>query len=405
MRIGPAVVCVGVVIVVVAAVMPSRVGRAVGSTHFGLGLPGLEKITSIQGSDSFSIASAVGLETCELVLVAGTWGTLVRVGPTGVVSDKPRRIPGGPMGVVLESVRNDEIPAWSRDPPWLGVIDIETLQVRGVPVPNHPWSKLEVGPVTGMDRGLYAMAAISDPGFPRAEPRSWLGTPLISLFDVDGVVQHSLGEIADREGRYLTWLGSRASIGVIADTLLAVFLADATLERFELTPQGWIRPDRGKGSLPRYLRAPEPIEEVRSAPWIDVNGDLPRVHHVPQVAAAAVGPGGKIFALRNYEARWVAHEAPTWRVQRRWEVTSWGLEVYDSFGEVEGRFAFPVGQKTGRWIRVDPVGRLLMPEPGGVGVWRDPTYTGPTCPAVPSVIPVSSVDAPPSPDSILAYPW
>lgn len=354
----------------------------------------LARTSVISVTDSFAPSGVVGTARCEVILVGGAWGTVVRVNTDGRTDARVGRVPGAPRFASLQGTDSSGVVVWSHEPESWGVLDIDSLTVRGLPVPLHPWGARWVGPAVPLPLGRFAMAPTGDAALPRRQPVRWVSTPLVQIVDSNGRELDTVGHVGDHGGYYLSWLSSRLAVGSVGDTLLVLTLSDAMLSAY--APSAAMGESvLWKRQLPLYFRTRPPREEVRTIPWIQYGGDITKFVDVPHVASATFGPEGKLYAIRNYFAEWMPTRSAVLPTQGRWVVGEQGLEIYDAHGQLLGAYALP--QAGVRWVSVDVRGRLfLRAATESLQVVEDPTFTGSRCKPMPEVVRIPHVDVPPN---------
>lgn len=345
--------------------------------------------------DGFSASDLAPVGDCKVWIVGASWGLVVEVdltaGESRVIGQLPIRV----RRPRLEPGPPNQLLVWSKNTPTLGWIDLGTSTFRPIHLPSHPWTPLTAGPSVALASGMIAMAPIGDTERLRS-PRPWLSAPLVWVLGHDGRLVRTLGSIPDLGGDYLSAAWSQVRLGRHEDKLLVVHLAEATLE-IRSIEAGTDRsgPVTSTVELPKYLRAPKIWEEVWQPAWL-LNGAQPRVYFVPQLAEARFAPDGRLFAIRNGDAKWNRSDSPLVRgkYERRggWEVTAQWLEAYGTSGALLGTYALPEGHATR--LVADGVGHLfLWGTDGNISVIRDPT--GPSaCQIRTPVIEIPYVDSP-----------
>lgn len=347
----------------------------------------LNTVSRIVVPDSFIVTGAAGGSSCEIVLVGGEWGTLVRVRRDGSVDSLTGRLPGARSGGHLQSLGTRGIVVWSNAPPFWGRIGVD-LSVSVLPVPMHAWGGRVVGPPVQIDNG-YVMVPFGDLLMPRRAPRPWQGAPLGYDLALDGAKQDSVGWVDDRGGMYLSWYGARTVPGSVNDTLILLNLESAAFSawRRPYSEPIWVR------TLPRYFEPPVAREELFEYPWLQFGGVMRSFLAVSQVESAAIAEDGTMFAIRNYQARWERISRPRLKTQGRWVVVSRGLEKYSHDGLLLERYALPSGIDV-RWVGIGPHGRVFLRQGQHVLVIETAGDTE-RCPAMPRLIVVKHSDPPP----------
>lgn len=351
-------------------------------------LPSLEVESIIFGSDSFVVSGVAVSEDCGLILTGGQWGSAIRVHPDG------SQVPAHGLGGARRELRvTDGGPGvalvWARDPPFLGILNHDKLQVRQVTPPVHAWGMVTVGSAAALANGRIAVAAFFE-GAPVARPDPWIDGHLIAVSATGDSAWLDVGSIPRSEATYLSWLAARTAIGSSGDTLLALGLSDGILRGFVNRDLGFV--EAFEVALPRYFEAPVPREEVWVAEWISVGGAMPYLIEISQVAQADIAQGGRVVAVRPYMAEWRHYKNRYVPTQGGWELTELGLEIYSSRGGLIGAFALP--SERVNWIRADRYGRIFLSDGRGhVYVASDPTFAGTRpCQRLPSEIRLRSAD-------------
>jgi hypothetical protein len=338
------------------------------------------------------ISGATADANCQLFFAGAEWGTLIRLRTDGTIDRETGRIPGWREGVKLERGFGPLIVAWSRRPEFLSFVNVKTWSVDSIPLHRTPWGNVGIGPVTTYSDSLLLIVPVAGAA-PQPRPTSAVAAPLVERMNRRGSSESVVGPIPERPGRYLPWLAARSIIGTLGDTLLLVSVADARVTAFALNDSHLPLRMLWSKQLPHYIRSPEPYEEIWSPDWIQIGGEIPSLIHVPQVGAAAVGPDGRLYAIRTYLAEWrrvTNRYVPT---QGAWFVTKSGLEVYSRRGELERAFVLPDDAK--EWIRVTEGGRILLGGANRIYVVRTEPESG-ACPRLPSSIDIDVVDEPPA---------
>lgn len=313
---------------------------------------------SIVATDSFRPSAAFGGANCDIILIGGEWGTIVRFRSNSAMSVDTSRLPGVRRGASAGSSSSEGPVVWSNYPSALMLLDLEDLSVDSVAIPRHPWgAERWVGPAVRMPDGRVALAQLG--GMPgRVQPSPWIPAPLVRIVDQRSELVQDVGKMRHVPGRYLSWLMSRAAVGSFGDTLLVYTLSDAVLSVYV--------PKSGTDSvshirtaqLPLYFQAPEPREEIWQPAWIQVGGEVPHLIHVPHTMTAVFGPDGRLYAVRVYDAEWLRARNPYVRTQGRWRVARSALEVYDTRGALIGSLALPAEDIIR--LHVDENGRIMM---------------------------------------------
>jgi len=154
-------------------------------------------------------------------------------------------------------------------------------------------------------------------------------------------------------------------------------------------------------SLPKYFDPPKVQVSQYRADWIDENGDVVTVVHLPHSSLAAFDADGRLYALRNYRARWVRFSAPRTDLNGAWEVTERALEVYSTYGRFLGAFSVPDALTEG-WMNVAPDGRIFASGAAGSAlVFANPVATGGNCWRTHFDRVEDLADRAPTPDSIV----
>lgn len=262
----------------------------------------------------------------------------------------------------------DVVLAWSDDPPFLGVLNLETLLLREVALPVHDWGMVTIGSVAPMAGGRVAASAFFE-GPPVARPDPWIDGHLIATGALGDSTWVGVGSIPRNDAVYLSWLTSRTAIGSSGDTVLALSLSEGVLRGFVSESSGLV--ETFQVTLPRYLDVPTPREEVWVAEWITIGGAMPYLIEVSQVIRADIAQG-RVLAVRPYMAEWRRHKNRYVPTQGGWVVTELGLEIYSSQGQLIDAFALPSDRIV--WIRAGRDGRIYLSDGRGrVYVVRDPT--------------------------------
>ena len=250
-----------------------------------------------------------------------------------------------------------------------------------------------IGPAVPLSGNRIVLAAVSDRRRPHASPRPWVPSPFFQILDLDGRVVGKGGRIEDQGGRFLSWLGARAVLGVQGDTIRVFSLLDAVLTTY-------IRKNGSENFLssrstqfPVYFRNPEIVEDVVSFPWVSVGGEHARHNAVSQVETAAFA-GRRLYSIRNYRAEWIEDRNRHFSLDGAWEVTRQGLEIYDLEGNLLSRHGLPIRELD--WIRADPFGRVFLGTTDSVIVVNDPSWVGPRCPPLPRRVVINQPDPPPT---------
>jgi len=280
---------------------------------------------------------------------------------------------------------------WGTSPPILGHFSLDS-SFTPIPAPDHAWGDGWPGPLALLPNGQYAVAPVGDARSPRVRPHPWVPGRLLVVIDSAGMTTGAAGLIQDEEGEYLPWLGSRLGLGAVADTVLAVTLSDGVLHGFPRLGSTFDPEGSWSFQLPVYLDPPNPVEEVRRLPWIQVGGDRIKFLEIPHVKAVTFGPRGHVFAIRNYAFRWRRFRDALFTSQGQWEASKSGLEVYSHRGQLEGAFVLP-GRHI-RWLRVDRRGRMLIRTDQSLVIGQDPTAPQSECQSMPSMILVPNEDLP-----------
>lgn len=353
----------------------------------------LRTSTLIAGTDSFIPSGIASLSTCDILLVGAKWGSLIRLRKDGTFDPWAGKLPGTPQNVRIESSDGKRLIATSHNPVFWGVVNGEDLSVDPLLVPVHAWGQHWVGPVVALSSGRYAMAPIGDKDVARRQPERRVMTPLVQIMDSTGQVISDVDQITDLGGHYLSWLSSRLVLGNVSDTLLVVTLSDALLTAYDLTQLGVDPPLLWERQLPTYFRAPPAQEEVRTYPWIQIDGDLVNLIQASHIATATFGPNGKLYAIRNYMAEWKKRPNRLFKSRGYWEVKKQALEIYSARGDLLGVYALP--DDNVNWLRVDMHGRLFLRHgPSSVTVARDPTSDTHRCQPLPTHVTITAADTP-----------
>jgi len=336
----------------------------------------LERLGTISKPTGFSVSSAASTDRCEVLLLGsrgGSYGVVPGEGRDGFVV---RGLPTFNRPPSLEHLQDDRFIVWAAEPPFVAILDLGSGELSLLPVGEHPWGGLQVGPLMSFGGGVFAMAPIGAVP-PRREPVPWVGAPLVDVFDRNGRKMSGLGVLEDQNGLFMTWRLARVGLGHVGgDTLVAVNLARAVLMGYRYEEGREVEEPLWEVQLPRYFEAPEPREEVWIPEWIQVGGEMQLFLDVPHVAAVAFGEGGRVYAIRNHLATWRRSSNAFTSTQGRWAITRRALEIYSPQGAFLGAFALPGSDPAwldSGWLRVDQHGRIFFPDgAGGVIVVKDP---------------------------------
>lgn len=345
-------------------------------------------------NDSFAPSTVIFGPSCEAALVGSIWGTIAFVRADGAVDSTERHVPGTPRFVSAAAGDNHPVLLWSHEPDWWGRANA-AWDIRSIPMPHHSWGGRWSGPAVALSANRFAIAAASDPAAPRARSKDMIPGALVTVVDSNGGAVGSIGSIAPAKGKYLSWANAWLTLGAVAETLLTVNLTDGVVSAYgpiDGVSYQLIR----RATLPRYLAAGEPLEEVRSIPWITYGGDLNKFTIVPQVSSAAFGPRGRLYAVRNYVVTWLTGGSAAFRTRGGWAVQDDGLEIHSAEGKLLGAFRLP---RAGiDWLRVDAHGRIFMHAGDQVLVVADPFFQDnertQTCSRLPDRILISTRDRP-----------
>jgi hypothetical protein len=171
----------------------------------------------------------------------------------------------------------------------------------------------------------------------------------------------------------LSWAASRVALGHLGDTIIAINLSKAEIERlvWEKRLRRVVRLSTLK--LPRYFISIPSEERYFDPPNVVFAGiadstiqELADPLYVlidqPQLAAGTTDSEGRAYVIRNIEFTWIPGSIPGMARPPKglgtWKPTSQALEIYESTGRLLGAFRLPVYRPT--WIRVDDVGRIFI---------------------------------------------
>lgn len=191
--------------------------------------------------------------------------------------------------------------------------------------------------------------------------------PLVAILTKDGAFHSAIGR-TDTVGRYLPAYRAHVTARVVDDSIVLVRHHDAAIVRIALSDAvrgvdalRWQR-------LPAFLGERDEWEEWWSPSWIQRGGELFQVFGVPEVEAVTTGPAGHLYLVRNVHAKWFTGRNRFLKTQGMWRVRDRALEVRATNGDLKSTFRLPADG--GRWIRVDDLGRIILPiDSGAVGVF------------------------------------
>lgn len=329
----------------------------------------LEVLGTIRSGD-FTPSGIVHLEDCITLAVGADWGTLAVLDLSTGAARLVGSLPGGPRDAHLRQ-RGASIIAWWPDGRSIAWIDPDSGVYRITHPQDHQWSIDAGGPATIVSPHAVAVLPLGD-GRRVPSPQPERVTAEIEILRADGSRVASLGQVAQRGGRYLTATLAEGALTTASDTLVVLRLTDGRLER-------WVQVDSsgdwalsGTHALISYFLPPEPWEEVWQPPWL-INGAQVRVHWVPHVAVAYFSSYG-LVTVRNGGATWTSDDTPyARRIFSRpggWIVDAQWLEFYDFQGRLMGAFSPPQG----RVSRIAGGGGLLFfwGEGREIRIVRDP---------------------------------
>lgn len=303
----------------------------------------LETLGTI-GSGDFTPSGIVHIDRCNILIVGADWGTLAVLDLSTGAARRVGALPGGPRDAHLQR-QGASIISWWPDDRSIAWIDADSGVYRITHLPGHSWNLDAGGPATIVSPRSVAVLPLGD-GRRVPSPHPLGGTAAIEFVAADGSQVASLGQVAQRGGRYLTATMAEGALSTISDTLLVLWLNEGRLDRWDLfNPSGDGEPtDTHK--LISYFRPPEPWEEVWQPPWL-INGAQVRVHWVPHVAVAHF-TSSSLITVRNGGATWSHDDTPyARRIFSRpggWTIDAQWLEFYDFHGELKGAFSPPQGR-------------------------------------------------------------
>jgi len=370
-----------------AAACNDSADRSTATGSGALTLLPLPVIARIVENDSFYV-SGIAERGCQLILVGGGWGTIVRLNPDGLLDTIRGRVPGASSGTRLEPADSGRTLFWSSSPPSWGVV-YPDLSVASMTVPVHPWGGAVSGPVFPFG-GQYVMVPFGDPKVYRKSPRPWVSAPIAYILGTEGEEKATIGRIPDRGGEFLSWAAARVAAGVRGDTLVTLSLTDGSLAGWATEHASPVWSDE----LPKYFENPKPKEEVWRYPWVDVGGARVNLVGARQVEMAAIGDDGTIYAVRNYGIRWRSLKLPRYfKIQGKWEIISRGLEQYTSHGDLVKRYLLP--EKELNWIRAGRNSKVFLGYSNEVIVAEFGRTPG-DCPPLPEKTILDISDSPPA---------
>lgn len=297
----------------------------------------------------FRIGSMAMLDDCSIALAGQQWGTLTTVLPTGQHTP-PLKIPGFPKGAHLSRSNGNSLLVFAAGAAYRWDRTENTLEQIAL---EHPWGTQVLGAASPMPRRGLDIIALFDRGQPTRPPsHAALLVPRALLTDRENQPVRTIGEVSWRTGTFLTWYENRAAVGAHQDTVVLLSYSSGQILAY---PWGDSVPQRSV--LPPYLERLEPREEVWTPAWIQVGGVQPYIIDVPSVAAATIGSNGRIYAVRNYRAKWRTASNPYVETQGAFDVTDRGLEVYDTRAQLLGAYDVPGDALTMSW---SPTGLLLF---------------------------------------------
>lgn len=328
----------------------------------------LSLLATVSVQPGLVISSVAGRPGCRL-LVGTDGGVLYTV--DGTYTPIGRKI--APRGALFLSGQptGGHIAAWTDSPLWLGVIRDSPFEVDSIKVPGHPWGGRRAGPAIAQSDGVI-LAPLTHPGFAQRSPESTATVRLAYKVDRSGAIMHELGPVLQTAGpSYATWRNTRGALKLAGDTLLVVRFGDGIVSRYLGATTEAIQTIE----LPRYVIIRRPRTEVLRFPWIQV-GDLPYFMDAPQVVAASFSSSGHLYAIRPYDYTWSPRPNPYVRDAGAWNLTSYGIEVYDEKGDRMAAFRAPEGA---REIVAGADGLLLVVAGGELLVFQDPVGPATKC--------------------------
>lgn len=316
-----------------------------------------------------SVSDVLGLPQCK-VLVAGSNGALGIVDSlhgTTIVGHIPDQ-----LMISLSGSSEAGLLVVSEAPsPFLARVSLDPFALDSMPIPEHPWGRVWVGPVLPFGNALLSAPLLS-PTTPRRSFSSLDSVRLLELVGQDGRVIRTAGPSIPHTDGYASWRHStRGAFGLVQDTVYSVSFHSGRVMRTSLS-DGESHPAY---ELVRYFVAARPRIEVLRFPWIQF-GEFPYFFDTPQVYTASFSAKGSLYAVRPYKYEWQTRHNPYVRRSGYWAPTATALEVYTPDGQLAGAFDVPIGVEG---VKPDEFGRLFLLVDGQVLVYEDPLSTGAAC--------------------------
>ncbi len=317
---------------------PERVGQEA----LPQGIEPLHVLTRITAVGGFLPSGATVTAECEILLVDGLQGTIVRVLSSGSLDSKVGKVPGNRLDGRLGWTGTGPPTVWSNSPPLLGLID-QDLSVDTIALAELAHDLQSAGPAARVGT-RYVSVLMGDVSHQVRSTRPLRAVPIAVA--VDSLTGHaeSIGSVPFRSGELLPWLYRHASVGAIGDTAIIVSFTEGTVA-------GWVAPYTAPvwfTALPRYFVPPLPVEQVLVYPWIDEGGEAVSLDYLPQVNSGVVLSDGSLLLVRHAGAVRQASQSRSSKLGR-WIPTLRLLELHTARGQLTKRLDLPTEAPI-RWL-------------------------------------------------------
>lgn len=324
-------------------------------------------------SDDVHVSHAVGLSDCRIAV--GANGRVLVSSPRDSSAELSVAFPPGTGSLFLDVTTGGSLIAWQRKRSGAWLLDLSGAEgPETITRPRHPWGGEGVGQILELPSGRLVFPTMTA-GLPRRNPEPWPPTPAVQVLDPTTGKQWSVGKVADRGGRYLSWYGAHSSLGIVGDTILWIGMFDGLVRAAVSGPDGVEQ--LGGTALPRTFPELGLEEDVWDADWMAFGDEVHRIHGVPQILHAEVSHG-RIYLVRNHSTREIHFPTIFFDRDDILVGASRVLDVFDLSGSLLGSFQVPSRDIHG--VDVDGHGRIILTMASGVLLIAvDPFHPSPRC--------------------------